>query len=133
MSNAGIARVAVGTAELANANDEAQLNRTLSVIDLGLLSLNLYSAFDELLEKDTNTIFVDALTPDKPGQVSADLTQKEIDTNKSDQANSTINTVIEGSKQHLEVLGNNLIQVFSIIEPVKQVLAFFTGVLARKF
>lgn len=133
MSYAEIARAAEGVSVLADANDEAQLIGTEGVISLATVSFGLYENFDKKLAEDANTIFADSSNPDDPGQVGVDQAIKEIDTQQSDKANGIMNTVIEGSKEQLQVLGNNLTQVFSMIEPIKQVLAFFTGVIAKKF
>lgn len=132
MSYAGLGKAAEGVSVLSDANSVAQMVKTLGEIDLVSANFKLYGNFDDLLARDANNIFADSTDPDNSGQVAVDETQKEMDTNRSDQANGTMNTLVEGRKQVISVFGNNLTDVFSSIEPIKSLLSFFTGVIAKK-
>ena len=132
MSNAGLSRAAVGVQMLSDANSVAQTVQSIGELNLTLTDFYLYQNFDDLLAADANTIFADSTDPSAAGQVAVDQAKKEIDSSRSDQANGQMNVVIEQDKQQLAVLSDNMTQVYSIMDPVKQLLSFFTGVIAQR-
>jgi|GEM_PF-3605847 len=132
MSNAGLMAAAIGVGSLANANDTVQALKAKGAVNLVTINLELYDEFDKKLADDANDIYAYSVDPDDTGKVAAAQTQKEIDTNQSDQANGMMNSLIEDRKQVVGAFGNNLTEVFSSIEPIKELMSFFTGLIAKR-
>jgi hypothetical protein len=128
MSFGGLAKVAEGVASLADANDDAQLAAGLAAIDLISVNSALYEAWNAQIAKDANAALADF---GNVAKVAFDQAKKQDDTTKSEEENGMMEALLETKKQNLELLSSNLLQVFAIIDPVKQMLSFFTGVIGQ--
>jgi hypothetical protein len=131
MSNAGLATVFSAVGNLLDANDDAQTFKTEGTADLVLVNFELYHNWDAVLQEDANTALADSVLPDNQSQVAVDQAKRQTDTTQSEKENGMMETLVETRKQELELVGNNLLQVTAIIDPMKQMLAFFTGIIGQ--
>ena len=122
----GIMSIAEGIGAQATANTESQLTAALAVITLVSTFLPLQQAWSEQLNTDAEAIYIaNMAVPGNPGgtaEVAAKIQDRNNDSTSADLETGNLDTIIQGQKAASQILGNTMAEVFSLEDPVNELL-----------
>ncbi len=118
--------VASGIAAQSNANTDSQLTAGLSVINQVSVYFALQQAFSVKLSTDAENIYIaNCKAPGNPAgtAIIAAATQKRnCDSTESDLETGNIDQLIQGQKGQSQILGNSMSGIFSLEDPINELL-----------
>jgi hypothetical protein len=118
--------MASGIAAQSNANTDSQLTTSMTVIDLVSVYFKLQEAFSTLLSTDAENIYIaNCKVPGNPAGtalVASATEQRNCDSTESDLETGNIDQIIQGQKGQSQILGNSMSAIFSLEDPVNELL-----------
>lgn len=127
--------IAQGISAQADANTDSELTAAIAVIDLVSIFLPLQQAWSKQLSTEAENIYVDNLkVPGNPGgaaKVAADTQIRNVDSTNSDMETGNLDTIIQGQKAQSQILGNSMNTIYSLEDPVNELLRAQTDALQQ--
>lgn len=118
--------VASGIAAQSNANTDSQLTAGMSVINQVSVYFALQQAFSIKLSTDAENIYIaNCKAPGNPAGTALIATatqQRNCDSTESDLETGNIDQIIQGQKGQSQILGNSMSAIFSLEDPINELL-----------
>lgn len=118
--------VASGIAAQSNANTDSQLTAAMSVINQVSVYFALQQAFSIKLSTDAENIYIaNCKAPGNPAGtalIAAATQQRNCDSTESDLETGNIDQIIQGQKGQSQILGNSMSAIFSLEDPINELL-----------
>ncbi len=130
-----IVGVAEGISAQATANTDAQLSTGLTVIDLVTIYLALQTKCSEKLNVLAQDIYIANCNmpgnPEGSAEVSEATQKRSVASTQFDLETGNIDTIIQGQKSSAQILGNSMTAIFSIEDPVNELLKVQVDILQQ--
>lgn len=127
--------IAEGISAQATANTDAQLSTGLTVIDLVTIYLALQTKCSEKLNVLAQNIYIANCNmpgnPEGSAEVAEATQERSVASTKFDLDTGNINTIIQGQKSAAQILGNSMTAIFSIEDPVNELLKVQVDILQQ--
>jgi activator of HSP90 ATPase len=127
--------IAEGISAQASANTDTQFTASITVIDLVTIYFALQQQFSKLLSTDAENIYIaNCKVPGNPAgtAIVAEATQqRNTDSTTSDLETGNVDQIIQGQKGQSQIMGNAMTAIFSLEDPINELLKVMTDTLQQ--
>jgi hypothetical protein len=127
--------IAEGISSQATANTDSQLSTGLTVIDLVTIYLALQTKCSKELSVLAEDIYIANCNlpgnPEGTAEVAEATQKRNVASTQFDLETGNVDQIIQGQKGQAQILGNSMTAIFSLEDPINELLKVMTDILQQ--